>query len=541
MRNNQPVTQRAFTFPPDQTLVSVTDTKGRISYCNRAFIAVSGFTRVELLGQSHNIVRHPDMPEEAFRDMWATIQAGLPWSGMVKNRRKDGDHYWVMANATPMMDGDRITGFLSVRSLPDAQSIARAERLYGRMRADAAGQRRTLMLRQGRVMRCDLGGRLLHLLTPSWRGQLFGVQLLGAAAMLALGRTALPVWLQAGAALLLAASATAVLWRMAVAPLRAVVRDANQLASGDLSHPVGSGATGLVGELQGALIQLTLNLRTVVRDVRDEVDSLRVGAGEIAAGNVDLSTRTEAQAGSLEQTTASMAQISQMVSQGSGAARQAAELAQKTGAVAQRSNEAVDAVAQAMGEISDSSTRIGEITHLIEAVAFQINILALNAAVEAARAGDAGRGFAVVATEVRSLAQRTTAAALQIKQLVADSTVHVHGGDERTGEARARMREAVQSVARVAAVLDEISSAAGAQQASMARISREVGQMDAMTQQNAAMVEQLAAAAESLHEQVDSVNDSVLIFRLRKGEATVAQRDAVALRRQGKTLLAGGR
>src|SRR5262245_26583179 len=124
MRNNQPVSQREYTFPPADTLVSVTDLKGRITYCNGAFIEVSGYARDELLGQPHNLVRHPDMPEEAFRDLWATIQAGFPWTGLVKNRRKNGDHYWVQANATPMKDGERITGFLSVRTCPTREAVA---------------------------------------------------------------------------------------------------------------------------------------------------------------------------------------------------------------------------------------------------------------------------------------------------------------------------------------------------------------------------------------------------------------------------------
>ena len=118
MRNNQPVSGREFTFPADQTLISVTDLKGRITYCNKNFIAVSGYTEDELLGQPHNLVRHPDMPEEAFRDLWATIESGRPWTALVKNRRKTGDHYWVRANATPVRDGDRILGYLSVRTRP---------------------------------------------------------------------------------------------------------------------------------------------------------------------------------------------------------------------------------------------------------------------------------------------------------------------------------------------------------------------------------------------------------------------------------------
>ncbi|MES2113721.1 MAG: methyl-accepting chemotaxis protein, partial [Pseudomonadota bacterium] len=530
MRINLPVSQRAYTFPADQTIVSVTDTKGRIVYCNPTFITVSGYTREELMGQPHNLVRHPDVPAEAFRDLWATLQEGRPWSGLVKNRRKNGDHYWVLAHAAPMMDGGRITGYLSVRTAPDPVAVAQAEQLYAQMRADAAAGRPRYVLRHGQLLRCDWRGRLRRRLTPTSLGWLVGLQLLAAAMLLGLGQAGLPLWGQAVGGVLVAGMATAGVWRLTVARLHGVLRDANQLAAGDLAHPVATGASGMVGQLQHALAQLAVNLRAVVRDVRDEVDHLRVSAHDIAAGNQDLSARTEAQAGSLQQMAAALAAINDKVGQGAQAASQATDLAGQTGAVAGRSDAAVDAAAQAMADISASSSHIGEIIHLIESVAFQTNLLALNAAVEAARAGEAGRGFAVVATEVRTLAQRTAAATQQIKQLVAESADHVRQGAGRTDEARARMREAVQSVAEVTDVLAGISHAAQLQQASMAEVHAAVGHIDGMTQQNAAMVEQLAAAAGALCEQADNVNDSVRIFRLQAGEATVADADAPALR-----------
>ncbi len=534
MRINLPVSQRAYTFPADQTIVSVTDTKGRIVYCNPTFVTVSGYTREELMGQPHNLVRHPDVPAEAFRDLWATLQEGRPWSGLVKNRRKDGDHYWVLAHAAPMMDGGRITGYLSVRTAPDPAAVAQAEQLYAQMRVDAAAGRPRYVLRHGQLLRCDWRGRLRRRLTPSSLGWLVGLQLLAAAMLLGLGRAGLPLWGQTVGGVLVAGMATAGVWRLTVARLHGVLRDANQLAAGDLAHPVATGASGMVGQLQHALAQLAVNLRAVVRDVRDEVDHLRVSAHDIAAGNQDLSARTEAQAGSLQQMAAALAAINDKVGQGAQAASQATDLAGQTGAVAGRSDAAVDAAAQAMADISASSSHIGEIIHLIESVAFQTNLLALNAAVEAARAGEAGRGFAVVATEVRTLAQRTAAATQQIKQLVAESADHVRLGAGRTDEARARMREAVQSVAEVTDVLAGISHAAQLQQASMAEVHAAVGHIDGMTQQNAAMVEQLAAAAGALCEQADNVNDSVRIFRLQAGEATVADADAPALRRAAR-------
>lgn len=167
MRQNLPITQREYPFPPNRTLVSVTDLKGRITYCNPAFIEVSGYSREELLGQPHNLVRHPDMPAEAFRDMWATIESGRPWAGVVKNRRKNGDHYWVVANATPMMDAGRITGYLSVRNQPSREAIQGAEALYATMQAEAAQGRLQHVLKAGRVRRTGWRGQLQTLTQPS--------------------------------------------------------------------------------------------------------------------------------------------------------------------------------------------------------------------------------------------------------------------------------------------------------------------------------------------------------------------------------------
>ena len=322
MRSNQPVTQREYAFPPGATLVSVTDLKGRITYCNPAFVEVSGFARDELMGQPHNLVRHPDMPEEAFRDMWATIEAGLPWSGYVKNRRKNGDHYWVQAHATPMKDGERITGYLSVRTQPAPDGVQGAEALYARMRDEAASGNRVHRLQQGKVMRTDLTGRMGRWLKPGQRG-LLTLLTLAAGAVPAAAVALLGPWGFAAVPVAAAIAAFGV-WRLAFSAVHAVLADANQLAAGNLAHRITTGAPGLAGELQQALMQLSVNLRTVISDTRVEIESMRNAAREIAAGNQDLSERTESQASSLEETAASMEQINTTVRHSTDAARQGA-------------------------------------------------------------------------------------------------------------------------------------------------------------------------------------------------------------------------
>ena len=537
MRNNLPVSNHEYQLPQAQTLVSVTDLKGRITYCNPAFIEVSGFASHELLGQPHNLVRHPDMPEEAFRDMWDTIQNKLPWTGLVKNRRKNGDYYWVRANATPMMDGNQVTGYLSVRTVPSSVEVAAAEKLYAQMRAEAQSGRRVHALSRGQVVRKDLIGRLQNLMNPGMTVKLGLIQFIAMLVMMVLMAMNASFWIESLVFICLTAFTFRATWSMTIRPLNAVLDDANRLASGDLSHQITHNGQGLIGQLQQALTQMSVNLRTVVSDVREEISELSNAVHEIADGNQDLSSRTESQASSLEETAASMEEINGTVQQSAQSANRGSSLARETTQVATRSNEAVQSVAHTMAGIAQSSKKITEIIQLIEGVAFQTNILALNAAVEAARAGDQGRGFAVVASEVRALAQRTASAAKEIRELITESGERIAAGETQTREALERMTTALDSVGKVNTVLDEISHASNEQTLGISQINEAIVQMDSITQQNAAMVEELAATAKSLHLQVDGVSNSMKLFRLRSGDVTLSQVDAVDLRRSGKTLL----
>lgn len=535
VRKNLPVTQRNHDFPSDQTLISVTDLKGRITYCNQNFVAVSGYTAEELLGQPHNLLRHPDMPEEAFRDLWHTIQdKGKPWSALVKNRRKNGDHYWVRANATPVRDGNRILGYLSVRTKPTDQEIAVFDQLYEKMRAEAAAGQLKTVLDEGHVIRSGILPALLRALKPKMRGQVVLTTLFASTPGYLTMLAGWPWWAGLIAGVVSVGVLGTWLARRIGQPIRMVLDAANQMAAGDLSRPVEISSSGEAAELQLALAQLNVTVRTIVRDVKEEVENLKNGTHEIATGNLDLSSRTEAQASNLEETAASMEEINGTIQQTAVTSSEGARLAQETSVVAKRSHEAVVAVGQTMKEISESSARVGDIIQVIEGVAFQTNILALNAAVEAARAGEQGRGFAVVASEVRALAQRTTSAAKEIRTLIEESRERVDLGDKRALEAQSRMDEAMASVEKVSSLLLEISSSAKEQSIGASQVSEAVSQLDSITQQNAAMVEELSAAASSLDSQVARVSQTIRVFKLTAADKTLAELDAVALRKAGK-------
>ncbi|MDE1926944.1 MAG: PAS domain-containing protein [Burkholderiales bacterium] len=521
------VTSREQRFDAGAPLVTVTDLEGRIVYCNAAFVGVSGHAREALLGRPHSIVRHPDMPAAVWADLWATLAAGRPWQAVLKNRCANGDHFWVLAHLTPMVDGDRVGGYLAVCSQPTPEQVAAAEALYARMRAQ--GGRRGATLRGGIAARSDLVGHLFELARAQW-GRWGADGFVGLAAVLLTGYAArrLPPLLWLPLAFALAASSWCLAWWRRESALRSLLVDARRLAAGDLVRPPLTGAAGSVGQLQLMLAQLAVNLRAVIGDVRSEVATLDASVREIAAGNQDLSSRTEAQASSLQQTAASMEQITGTVTQSAASAARGTTLAAETAAVAQRSQDGVAAVVAAMDGISESSRRIGEIVHVIEGVAFQTNLLALNAAVEAARAGTAGRGFAVVAGEVRNLAQRTTAAVAEIRALIQEEAARVAGGARQTQAASARMHEALAAVGQVSTLLGEISHAASEQQIGLTQVNEAVTHMDGITQQNAAMVEQLAASAASLGAQVAVVTDSMRVFRLHPGEATGLDATAAA-------------
>ena len=532
MRVNLPVTDIEYELSKEEALVSRTDLKGRITYVNPAFVAASGFAAAELLGKAHNIVRHPDVPPEAFADLWRTLDQGLPWTGLIKNRRKNGDFYWVLANVTPIRHRGRVEGYMSVRSRPAREDVAAADALYRRMRE---GEAKGLELLQGEVVRSGWAHPLARLRRIPVRRRVFGVTVAAAglsAVLGAMGGTEasrlaaasgahswLPTAVAAGSlgAALAWLGLGAFLGRTVFRPLDEAIEVARTIAGGDLVRFTVRPVDEIAGLLR-ALNQMSANLFAIVADVGANVAGVMSASSQIASGNQDLSSRTEQQASSLEQTAASMEELTSTVKQNADNALQANQLAVSASEVAVKGGAVVSQVVDTMGSINASSKKIVDIIGVIDGIAFQTNILALNAAVEAARAGEQGKGFAVVASEVRSLAQRSAAAAKEIKTLIGDSVEKVEAGSKQVAEAGRTMQEIVGSVKRVTDIMGEITTASQEQTSGIEQINQAIAQMDQVTQQNAALVEEATATAQSLQEQAQGLVQAAGVFRTGAGE-----------------------
>ena len=513
MRTNLPVTQNEYQFPESETLLSTTDISSHITYANAAFIRTSGYDTEQLMGQPHNMVRHPDMPTQAFADMWHSLKAGQSWRALVKNRRQNGDHYWVVANAAPMRRNGQVTGYLSVRTKPSRVEVEATEKLYARFkegRANGLAFDRGLLVRTG-LMRWASASQLLP---TAWRVRLplAGVGLVAGVALSLSGLAGV------GLAVVGAAMAASLLladWAIEAQitqPMRQILGAAQQVASGEAAPDLNMNRCDDIGLIARSITQAGLNLQSLVADVYEQAAGVQVASQQIAVATNDLSSRTEQAASSLEQTAAAMEQQTASVKQNSETAHQASQIALGATQVAEQGGLAVANVEATMGLIRSSSRKIADIIGVIDGIAFQTNILALNAAVEAARAGEQGRGFAVVATEVRSLAGRSAAAAKEIKLLIDDSVHQVESGSRLVADAGHTMNEVVTQVKRVNDLMTEITVASQEQSLGISQVGMAVAQLDQMTQQNAAMVEESGAAATSMGDQAQRLVEAVKVF-----------------------------
>ena len=388
MRINQPVTQREYRYDSRITLLSATDTDSRIRYANPAFVKVSGFSREELDGQPHNLVRHPDMPPQAFADMWASLRAGRSWSGLVKNRRRNGDHYWVRANVTPMVRDGVTHGYMSVRTSPGRDDVEAIERIYSRINEGRGDQ---LYFHQGLVLRRGFMGFLAslpRLLPARWRLRLCLalVPLASVLVCLFAGLGAATAALVVGVTVLSAGLADWMLERQFASPLAALAEQAQRVASGARAADMQPKRVDELGHIFRSVNQAGLNLAALVDDVGTRVEGMYRVANEIAGENQELSGRTEQSAASVVETAAALEQLAATVAQNTDSSRQAARLAAENSRAAEAGGQVMSEVIDTMRAVTESARRVTGIVDVIESIALQTSILALNASSEQLRA-----------------------------------------------------------------------------------------------------------------------------------------------------------
>jgi PAS domain S-box-containing protein len=494
MRDNGLVTDKEVPLPEGTLLVSQTDTGGRITFANDAFIAISGFSRDELIGAAHNLVRHPHMPQAAFRDLWATVQSGQPWEGLVKNRTKTGDYYWVRANVTPVVENGTLTGYISIRTRPDREEVSAAETLYQAFRE---GRRRDLQIRGGIVVKTGLG---------AYAGRLTAGIISGTAINLGIIYAAVVTSLVAGMSGIGAGPRSLMLFCVGLWVVVATVIGARRMARAfvDIETQFGALARGdlkktidavPIHELQ-SISRLLRALRAKLvygEEVRaqrervasqERVSALREMADTVEATANQTAGMVAATASAMKENATQMTGAATAVNEDAAAAGRAAsealastqtvaaaaeELAASIGEITNQvvaasriSREAVtdsSAAEQTISELRTEVERIGQIASLIANIAGQTNLLALNATIEAARAGDAGRGFAVVASEVKKLAAATAKATEDIGRQIAQirlATTHTVDAVTRIG---VKIGEIDEVSAAIAAAMEQQSAA----------------------------------------------------------------------------------
>ena len=494
MRNNLPVTQKRAPVKPDANILSTTDAKGRITYINDEFIEISGYSQEELIGQPHNVIRHPDMPRQAFFEFWEALQNGRAWMGMVKNRCKNGDHYWVHAYVTPILDDQgNVVEFQSIRQAPDEASVQRAEKLYSRLRKTESDS--------GKISGVTPRGWYAGVTTRVAASQvtalavaLTGVFLADSLAMDAIG-------IFAGAAVFFA------LLPWATAPSRKVDAQARQVLDDPLAEQVFAGHVGEEARVQVAMLKGQTELRAVTKRLLDTMKQIRslgrAASDSIAAGRESI----ERQSGEAQQVATAMEEMSQAVQEVAGSATRSAETSNEAreqtaqgkntvheSTVSVRElNTLVDDASTVIDQLAGETDRIGTALDLIQQITDQTNLLALNAAIEAARAGDAGRGFAVVADEVRGLAQSTSKSTQEIKAIIESLQSGAQKSVDNMNQSTERAKVTLSRAEEAHEALEKIDAA--------------VSSMNDVNNQIASATEQQSITAEEINQNISNIDN----------------------------------
>ncbi|MCC5883153.1 MAG: PAS domain-containing protein [Halomonas sp.] len=520
MRHNGPVTQKEYVLREDDVLISKTDTRSIITYANRRFIEVSGYDYEELHGEPHNVVRHPDMPPSVFADMWHDLKEGEFWSGLVKNRRKDGDHYWVRANVVPIRENGVLKGFASIRVKPSAEETAHAENVYRDIRENGG----RFMVKHGRPYRRGL----LHAARRIQWNSLFTRSLFSSLSIAALpAALGISAWssMPASSSLLdegfIAAGMLGgallgwINWRGS-ARLRHSLHQAHdfslQVAAGNLRAELPMQGKDELGRMLGAMTFMRQSLGALIGELERRIGIVEPSVSELVRNNDAMASRLEQQASSVQQTAASTEQISATVSQSAEHAHQASEATFGNATAVDHAGDVMQALAATMQEIKRQADNMASIVGTIDSIAFQTNILALNASVEAARAGEHGRGFAVVAQEVRKLASESANAAHRVQSLILSARNEIEAGRGRASEAEEAMVRIRTASHKVNGLMQEISAATAEQSQGIEQISQAIGEIDQATQTSAASMQQYRRATASLEREVSALAHSAAAF-----------------------------